>query len=106
MAYDAVDAERERQIEKFGIQTHPFSDAPTFKTALRLTRETYDRETAEGNVTWDTILLEEVWEALTSAYVAGPWENRKAELIQVAAVAVAAWTDMVRQEHDNARIDA
>lgn len=96
-----VHAERIRQNEKWGVQRHPFfypglgaasrkiyhTNAETLKrtNAQRVKILTEDGFSSDKNCTWDTILLEEVYEALSEH---DPKLMRD-ELIQVAAVAVA-----------------
>lgn len=82
---DEIRVERERQDEKWGEQNHP--DGTNLKNDGWRThaREQCQRAAAEGRVTWAHILQEEFVEALAEV---GPAKLR-AELIQVAAVAVA-----------------
>lgn len=90
--------ERRRQDEKWGEQNHP--SFPPFSTwpfrfnrlALQL-KEANDRFDKEGKLTWQDILLEEVYEALAET---DP-DYREAELIQVAAVAMAE-VECIRRE--------
>lgn len=81
-----VQAERERQDAKWGEQNHPngTGGSGALYVADRY-RSIVDEGLKSGNVTWRDVLLEEVFEAL-----AEPDPGRlRAELIQVAAVAVA-----------------
>jgi hypothetical protein len=95
-----VHAERIRQDQKWGQQNHPtwfdgsIRDAAHYVAwAERWKRHNAERvaqRNAEGvpsdrNCAWDGVLREEVYEALAEADPAA----RRAELIQVAAVAVA-----------------
>jgi len=84
---EAIDAERARQIAKFGDQRHPDG------TALTEDRERADRArhicesmTRLGELSWRDILLEEVYEAFAES----DFVKLRAELLQVAAVC-AAW---------------
>jgi hypothetical protein len=86
-----VGEERQKQIEKWGQQTHIFEANWTSKGIA--TPETFrNRFELEQNKTggpcWETILLEEVSEALYEPDVA----KLREELIQVAAVC-AAWVE-------------
>jgi hypothetical protein len=89
-----VAEERARQLEKWGPQSHPDLD-PEFSAnyvALEASaKEVNDSKAIAGDATWDTILLEEVFEALTAGTVA----ERIKELTEVAAVAVA-WIEDLR----------
>lgn len=90
---EAVGMEIDRQNRRWGVQDHPLigGNMPS------VTRGTYVSQAANfkrrnncrvaaGNLGWDTILLEEVYEALESQTPEGAIE----ELIQVAAVAMQA----------------
>lgn len=95
---DEVWDERDRQDIKFGpTRTHPyiapgvgaidagaFYDIPNVEAA----KATCDRRFAHGLGTWTDILLEEVCEAVDALANTTPADAR-AELVQVAAVAVA-----------------
>lgn len=89
---DEVSDERREQDEKWGEQNHPIHSTGSF--AMRpehfhdeadLWKRENDFRVKEGVVAWDGILLEEVYEALAET---DP-ELQRAELLQVAAVAVA-----------------
>ncbi|MEL3944834.1 hypothetical protein [Streptomyces sp. LNU-CPARS28] len=84
---EEIDAERQRQIAKFGEQHHP--DGTGGSGALYVAdryRTVVDRGLEAGTATWRDVVLEEVFEALAES---DPTRLR-AELIQVAAVC-AAW---------------
>lgn len=86
--YDVLDEvwqERQRQERKFGVQTHPDGTllAHSHKRA-DAARSICDLATMLGKVTWAHILTEEYFEALDES---DP-EKLRAELLQVAAVAV------------------
>lgn len=84
--YDLIEAEREKQDAKWGEQNHLMGTGSYFFQAQAdAYKKLYDKETAVGGNTWSTILLEEVYEALSEGH---PFKL-EAELIQVAAVAVA-----------------
>ena len=84
---EAVDAERQAQLAKFGDQRHPDGTGlPMYQHAARRYRDNADRAAASGRLAWRDVLLEEVYEALAED---GPAALR-AELVQVAAVC-AAW---------------
>jgi len=80
-----VDAERVRQDERWGEQNHPDgTGSRTRATIAELARKACQQAAAEGTVTWRHILAEEVAEAHACADTAA----LRAELVQVAAVAV------------------
>ena len=89
-------AERLRQDNKWGEQNHPIArladdpvlDVDAYRHTADGSREICDFEFANGRGDWGLILGEEVAEALAEG-AAGNMEKCKAELIQVAAVAVA-----------------
>lgn len=83
--------ERGRQDEKFGADRDLPMHAPTSRPLTYLARERFwkrenDTRVREGRLAWDGVLLEEVYEALAERDPA----RQRAELVQVAAVAVAA----------------
>lgn len=91
-----VSKERQSQDARWGEQNHPVIGGDGGGNPLDLFRRSYLRQAEimkaanadaeqSGCLGWDGILLEEVYEALSEA---DP-DNREAELIQVAAVAVA-----------------
>jgi hypothetical protein len=82
-----IDAERQRQIAKFGDQHHQDGTGlPAYEHAARRYRDHADRAAECGALAWRDIVLEEVYEALAEKDPAA----LRAELIQVAAVC-AAW---------------
>lgn len=84
-----VVAERLNQIEQWGQQDHPsYFDQNGVREARKASERYHainDARVREGSLTWDGILLEEVYEALSEVGET----QRRAELIQVAAVALA-----------------
>lgn len=81
-----IQAERERQDERFGEQNHDDGTGlPIYQHSARRYRDAADRNAAAGVLTWRDVLLEEVHEALAEKDPAA----LRAELVQVAAVAVA-----------------
>ncbi len=93
-ALELIAAERIEQDEKWGQQNHPFHwigyDDETQEWNERQERnfkDLVDELAEQGVLSWDYVLLEEVFEALSAKT---PEEQEK-ELIQVAAVASAAW---------------
>lgn len=81
--------ERVRQNELWGRQDHPVADAYEMEDAagsLPGIRDYCDLRTAEGRVTWSNIVEEELFEALAEQDA----DKRRIELIQLAAVVVAA----------------
>ncbi|MEW1565766.1 NUDIX hydrolase [Streptomyces sp. NPDC093509] len=82
-----VDAERQRQLKKWGDQTHPDGTGGSGRRAeADRFRADCDYLAANGKVTWLAILLEEIYEA-------GAESDQgllRTELVQCAAV-IAAW---------------
>ncbi|WP_063795168.1 hypothetical protein [Streptomyces silaceus] len=84
---EEIDAERQRQIAKFGEQHHPDGTGlPIHQHAANRYRDAADRNAAAGVLMWRDVLLEEVYEALAESDTS----LLRAELVQVAAVC-AAW---------------
>jgi hypothetical protein len=85
-----IELERERQIAKWGEQRHADgTDEPEYRTLRQhytLMNDTNERQGLDN--TWDTILLEEVYEALSET----DRERLRAELVQIATVC-AAWIE-------------
>jgi hypothetical protein len=81
--------ERKRQDAKWGEQNHPLSQGSDDRAGCKAAERYWQKENAArvqaGELTWDGILLEEVYEALAES---DP-KAMRAELLQVAAVAVA-----------------
>jgi hypothetical protein len=71
-----------RMAQEYGIPSAPRAKANT------------DLEFRRGNGTWAHILVEEVAEAIEAAVVGAPHADLRAELIQVAAVALR-WVDTI-----------
>jgi hypothetical protein len=85
--FNEVHAERERQDEKWGEQNHPIRPPDMSATFRELSIgfiNTCDRKAKAGTVTWYDILLEEVFEVFADPEA----ELQRAELVQVAAVAI------------------
>lgn len=92
-----VIAELDTVFEKYGEQNRPYL-AHHFKrfeyrNEERHYKAEYDFQTKNGGPTWDTIVLEEVYEALAAT---DP-EDRIAELVQVAAMATLAAASLHRE---------
>lgn len=91
--YGEIKAERDRQDRKWGEQNHPM--VPRFVNTLGVppawaARERCDNAALDGSVTFGHILVEEVAEAVEAAMSHGDDSDElRAELVQVAAVAVA-----------------
>lgn len=84
---EEVDAERQRQLAKFGEQHHPDGTGlPVYQAGAIRYRNHADRAAAAGHLAWRDVLMEEVYESLAEADPA----RLRAELLQVAAVC-AAW---------------
>lgn len=101
-----ISHERTSQFAKWGQQDHPdsFSNYPLadytshrYMTAAELAdraKENNDADGDRGDVNWQNILLEEVFETLEAAQRARHPDHLRAELVQVAAVAVA-WVEAI-----------
>jgi hypothetical protein len=82
-----VDAERQRQLAKWGEQQHPDNTGSTFYAKRAVAARRNCQLAADAGMTaWDLVLLEEVYEALAESEP----KALRAELVQVAAV-TAAW---------------
>jgi hypothetical protein len=85
-----VRREREAQDQKWGEQNHPDGISPlTISSAVDLA-SAYRELNDHANPTWQTILLEEVYEAMAE----DDPEKLRLELIQVAAVAMT-WVEAI-----------
>ena len=81
-----VDAERQRQIARFGDQDHPDGTGSAIdRKRADEARRHCDHTTRTGRLTWNDILTEEGCEALAES---DP-DLLRTELVQVAAVALA-----------------
>lgn len=84
-----VRKEREDNIAKWGVQTHESYRGETARRQYEKNeahfKKIWDAQKAKGRRTWDVILLEEVYEAVSEL---DP-EERIYELVQVAAMALA-----------------
>lgn len=97
-----VQNERERQDEKFSEQNWPCGSSEVlFKEYADLAKQACDIATADGTVTWRHILLEEVWEAFSEE----DEDKCRSELVQVAAVAVAAAQAIDRRRAAQAKLE-
>ncbi len=97
-----VAAERQRQDQKWGVQNHPLVDALLRDRPHTRMAEEYEVPTAlratqlcqiaahRGEVTWMHIALEELCEFMAAAQHTDDETEARAELVQLAAVAVAA----------------
>ncbi|MEV7154872.1 hypothetical protein AB0N77_09635 [Streptomyces misionensis] len=84
---EEIDAERQRQLAKWGEQHHPDGTGERrWRDAANHVRGEVDDAARRGTTTWRDILREEVFEALAESDSAA----LRTELIQVAAVC-AAW---------------
>lgn len=103
---DEVADERVSQDAKWGEQNHPDvpTDDPTewvrghYASQADVWKVINDNRVKDGTLTWDGILLEEVYEALAETDPA----LMRAELVQVAAVAVA-WIEAIDRRVAKAR---
>jgi protein involved in temperature-dependent protein secretion len=84
---EEIDAERQRQLAKFGDQHHPDGTGGLFLANMAHVLRSECQEAADrGEVTWRQILMEECGEAFAETDPAA----LRTELLQVAAVC-AAW---------------
>jgi hypothetical protein len=93
---DEVYEERIRQEGRFGQQDHLDSlyGLSGYAEKAESYKKLYAEREKSGNVTWDIILLEEVFEALSEPDL----KKMREELVQVAAVAVAYVEALDRRE--------
>lgn len=88
-----VAAERVRQFEKFGAQPTPMADpadSPAcYETIAEYAKEAFESAISDGTISHAKILAEEVAEFYEAAHME-QLQNARAELVQVAAVAVKA----------------
>ncbi|MFH9813437.1 hypothetical protein ACH4NI_35395 [Streptomyces olivaceus] len=95
-----VDAERQRQLARFGDQHHPDgTGSTTDKERADEARRHCDHTTHTGQLTWNDILTEEVCEALAESEPG----LLRTELVQVAAVALAWISDLDSRTDGSAR---
>jgi len=88
---DEVAAERVRQNERWGEQNHRDGTGDRrWRDAANHVRSEVDDEARAGRTTWNGVLREELFEALAESDPA----RLRAELVQVAAVAVA-WVEAI-----------
>jgi hypothetical protein len=86
-----VAIERTRQDDQWGEQNHPDGTGlPQYAAAAARARMDCERRARLGTLTWTEILREEVYEAFAESDPA----RLRAELLQVAAVAVA-WAEAI-----------
>ncbi|MDT0567886.1 hypothetical protein RM704_10460 [Streptomyces sp. DSM 3412] len=91
---EAVDAERQRQLEQFGDQHHPIiTGAHNVALFERLAEGLRAANDDPAQRCWMTILLEEAYEAGAERDLT----KFRAEVVQIAAVCQAIITDLDRQ---------
>lgn len=88
--FEDVESERESQDAKWGEQNHPDGTSEDYTFNAFIAKQGYKAASIHGQLTWRHILTEEFYEALAET---DPVKLR-AELIQVAAVAVA-WIEAI-----------
>ncbi len=94
-----IAAERRRQVTRWGRQDHPSvgpAGTAPFVPVVERWKAVNDARMESGAHSWDAILLEEVFEALVESDLA----RRRAELVQVAAVAAAEIESIDRRAGD------
>ena len=98
--FQAIQREQDRQLAKWGQQDHPSflemddderEDRRKFSEAVK---EDTDDAAKDGTLTWEHILVEELFEAKAETEND---ENLKTELIQVAAVALS-WIESIERK--------
>ena len=82
-----VFAERTRQDDKWGEQNWPIGGDVVFTVSANNSKANTEQDAQEGTLTWRHILHEEFWETFENED-SDP-QSQRAELVQVAAVAVA-----------------
>lgn len=98
---ELVDAERIRQLEKWGPQHHPDGTGlPGDSHVARMAQEACDQATADGTLTWRHIATEEFYEALAEKDL----NKLIIELTQTAAV-LQAWIFDIERRKDEAALD-
>ncbi len=98
-----VHAEIHRAWVKFGPQHHlpNGTGGPLFERYATLAKRDTDEAAADGRVTWQHVLQEEVYEAFAET---DPGRLRT-ELLQVAAVAMR-WVDAIDTRYHEERVEA
>jgi hypothetical protein len=107
---DLIASERAAQDYKWGEQNHQdlaseigmSIDSDTvrvmYASQAALHKRLNDARVKQGDIAWDSILLEEVYEALELAGDPSKASELADELVQVAAVAVA-WVEALKRRH-------
>lgn len=80
-----VEDEVNRQINLWGIQSHPFGTESKWSELADLAKSKNDEKVKDGTLTWAGILLEELLEALGEDVNI---KDLRTELVQTAAVCV------------------
>jgi hypothetical protein len=91
---EAVSDERDRQIAKWGPQTHPDGTGQKYAWEAEVAKQFADQHAQYGDLSWADILKEEFYEALAESDT----DRLTEELIQVAAVAVAWLEDLATRD--------
>ncbi|WP_169945307.1 hypothetical protein [Microbispora sp. H11081] len=94
-ALNDVAAERAAQDAMWGLRDHPDGTGPAYAPEADLAKQAVADAAAEGRLTWRHILHEEVLEA----FAEDDADRLRAELVQVAAVAVKWIQDLDRRAH-------
>lgn len=89
-----IEAERERQDAKWGVQSHPNgTGSEDYKRRAEEMRVACEEAFRIGRGSWGNILLEEVFEAMAESSTT----RLREELVQVVAVGVA-WIEALDRE--------
>lgn len=87
---EEVRAERARQDDLFGRQSHPFGTSIKFRAMAESARNSRQRATDAGTVTWMHILREGFWGAMSETST----DDMRAELVRLLAAGVACVEDL------------
>lgn len=91
---EEIDAERARQLDKFGDQRHPDgTSGHNFASEADAARRSCQKAARDGYLSWFHIAREEFWEAMAET---DPVKLR-AELVQLGAVCAAWISDLDRR---------
>lgn len=93
LIYLHIEAERLKQDKTWGEQNHPAGTGSPSQTIVAIeARAACEQAAADGSLTWAHILGKEVCEALAE----GDYARLRAELLQVAAVAIS-WIEAIER---------
>src|SRR5882724_1756167 len=93
-----VEEEVNRQLDLWGVQSHPFGTDPMWLELADLAKAKCAEKVKAGTLTWKDILIEEVLEAFGETSI----EELRTELVQTAAVCTSWINDIDRTLELNA----